>query len=139
MKRFDEEGMERDGSPRRKLAQLSSICIVLGALLVGCGGAPEETAPGAAGVDESSEALRRGGGGGGKLGFSCSKGVCTCDKSIENDCEDMSAVCTEDTLGGLIQCIDGWLTTDCTCTQAFKSPTSGTTYTPTTGGVNIGY
>jgi hypothetical protein len=56
------------------------------------------------------------------LGYSCKNGVCECDKSIENDCEDMSAECTEESLDSLITCIDGWLTTHCDCTQAFVAP-----------------
>jgi hypothetical protein len=54
-------------------------------------------------------------GGGPRLGYSCSNGTCTCDKSIENDCEDMSGVCTDASIDDLIRCIDGWLTTHCTC------------------------
>jgi hypothetical protein len=67
-------------------------------------------------VDEAGQALQRGGGGM-RLGYTCSNGVCECDKSIENDCEDMSGVCTDASLDDLIACIDGWLTTHCTCTQ----------------------
>ena len=57
------------------------------------------------------------------LGYTCSNGTCTCDKSIENDCADMSAVCTDATVDALINCINGWLTTHCTCTKAAVSPT----------------
>jgi hypothetical protein len=72
----------------------------------------------------SEQALIRGGGSRG-INFSCSGGTCTCDKSIENDCEDMSGVCTDATVDPLIDCIEGWLTTHCTCTQAFASPKAG--------------
>jgi len=86
-------------------------------------------------VAGSEQALQRGGSGP-RLGFSCTGGTCTCDKSIENDCEDMSGVCTDGSLDGLIACIDGWLTTHCTCTQIrATSGGKGSVYQPPTGGV----
>jgi hypothetical protein len=86
-------------------------------------------------VAGSEEALQRGGGGP-RLGFSCTGGTCTCDKSIENDCEDMSGVCTDGTVDDLIACIDGWLTTHCVCTQIrTSSGGKGSVYQPPTGGV----
>ena len=84
-------------------------------------------------VEGTGEALKRGGGGGG-LAFSCTNGICTCDKSIENDCEDMSGVCTDASIDDLIACIDGWATTHCTCTQ-LRASSAGSVYTPPTGGV----
>lgn len=62
-------------------------------------------------------ALTRGGSNQQRLGYTCSGGTCECSKAIENDCEDMTAVCTDATVGGVITCIDGWLTTHCTCKQ----------------------
>ena len=86
-------------------------------------------------VAGSEEALQRGGGGT-RLGYSCSGGTCTCDKSIENDCEDMSGVCTDASIDNLIACINGWLTTHCTCTQIrASSGGKGGVYQPPTGGV----
>ena len=75
------------------------------------------------------------GGGPGGLSYSCSNGTCTCDKGIENDCEDMSGVCTDGSLDGLISCIDGWLTTHCTCTKALVVHDPGGTFLPPGGGV----
>ncbi|HZR80636.1 MAG TPA: hypothetical protein VFD92_06035 [Candidatus Binatia bacterium] len=66
----------------------------------------------------SAIAMVNNGGGTGGLGYSCSGSTCTCDKSIENDCEDMSGICTDDTVDALITCINGWLTTHCVCTKA---------------------
>jgi hypothetical protein len=70
-------------------------------------------------VTGSEQALMRGGGG--RVGYSCTNGVCECDKSIENDCENMSGVCTDGSIDALIACIDGWATTHCTCTQLRSS------------------
>ena len=69
-------------------------------------------------AQEPSAAVRRGGGG--SRGYTCKNGSCECDKSIENDCEDMSGVCTDATVDALINCINGWLTTHCSCTKALK-------------------
>lgn len=82
----------------------------------------EEAAAGEQGaVTQIEQSLMRGSGPRG-LGYSCSNGTCTCDKSIENDCADMSAVCTDATVDALIACINGWLTTHCVCTQAMAAP-----------------
>ncbi len=78
--------------------------------------------------------LIRGGGPKG-LGYSCTNGVCTCDKSIENDCEDMSGVCRDGDIDDLINCIDGWLTTHCVCKTGLVAPKGGQIYQPPTGGV----
>ena len=72
-------------------------------------------------IASAEAALIRGGGSGG-LGFTCTNGSCECDKSIENDCEDMSGVCSDDTVDDLITCINGWLTTHCTCRLARVAP-----------------
>jgi hypothetical protein len=68
-------------------------------------------------VASTEQALLRGGSNQQRLGYSCTSGTCTCDKSIENDCDDMTAVCTAGTVDGVITCINGWLTTHCTCKQ----------------------
>jgi len=80
--------------------------------------------------------VNNGGGPSGGLGFSCTNGECTCDKSIENDCEDMTAVCTDATVDGVITCINGWLTTHCTCTKALVvgNPGGGGVFQPIDGG-----
>jgi hypothetical protein len=70
----------------------------------------------------AEEALTRGRVGGNRLGFTCTNGVCECDKAVENDCEDMSGVCSDDTVDDLITCIDGWLTTHCVCNLARVAP-----------------
>jgi hypothetical protein len=85
-------------------------------------------------VAASDAALMRGGGST-HASYSCSGGTCTCDKSIENDCEDMTGVCTDATVDGVITCINGWLTTHCTCTQAFIKPPTPIYTLPTTGTV----
>ncbi len=74
-------------------------------------------------IASQAEALSRGGGGSKGAGFTCTNGECTCSKEIENDCEDMSGVCSDDTVDDLIRCIQGWLTTDCTCRLAVKTST----------------
>ena len=66
-------------------------------------------------VASSEQALKRGSGGLSATG--------ECDKSIEGDCENMTALCTEDTVDDLIRCIEGWLTTHCSCTLASVAPT----------------
>ena len=100
--------------------------------LAGCGMEPtDEELDSVAESDDQSQALARGGGGQ-RLGYSCTNGTCTCSKSIENDCEDMSAVCTDATVDGLINCINGWLTTHCTCTKAFRAPSPSPYTVPTT-------
>jgi len=82
-------------------------------------------------VFQSTAQINNGGG----LGFRCSGGTCTCDKSIENDCEDMSGVCTDASIDALIGCIQGWLTTHCTCTKALVVTNPGTIFLPPGGGV----
>jgi len=88
---------------------------------------------GQAEVAGTEQALLRGGNNTIKLGYSCSGGTCECSKAIENDCEDMTAVCTDATVDGVITCINGWLTTHCTCTQdtslTVVSPTKTSTLT----------
>ena len=65
-------------------------------------------------VASSEQALKRGGGGLSATG--------ECDKSIEGDCENMTSLCTEDTVDDLIRCIEGWATTHCSCTLASVAP-----------------
>jgi len=105
----------------------------------GCVGAPavedleEGVEPDAAVASTEAELIRGGGSGG--LGFTCSGGLCTCDKSIENDCEDMSGVCSDATVDGLITCINGWLTTHCTCSLARVAPKPKAPYAVPTGSI----
>lgn len=77
-------------------------------------------------VASTEQALARGGSNQQRLGYSCTGGICECNKSIENDCEDMTGVCTDKTVDDVINCIGGWLTTHCTCTKAsaFVRPTT---------------
>jgi len=115
---------------------LAALAIVAAS---GCVGAPpiedlEDGVEQDAAVASTEAELIRGGGSGG-LGFTCSGGLCTCDKSIENDCEDMSGVCSDATVDGLITCISGWLTTHCTCSLARVAPKPKTPYTVPTGGI----
>jgi hypothetical protein len=105
----------------------------------GCVGAPpmegfEEGVEEDAAVASTEAELIRGGGSRG-LGFTCTSGQCTCDKSIENDCEDMSGVCSDATVDGLITCINGWLTTHCTCSLARVAPKPTGVFTVPTGGI----
>ena len=104
----------------------------------GCGmDGPEEETDDVGQVEpDQSQALARGGGSRG-LSYSCTNGTCTCDKSIENDCANMSGVCTDATVDALINCINGWLTTHCTCTQGFVAPPPKPYRAPTSGVVNV--
>lgn len=65
-------------------------------------------------VESSEQALFRGSGGLNATG--------ECDKSIEGDCENLTALCTDDTVDQLIRCIEGWATTHCSCTLAAVAP-----------------
>jgi len=65
-------------------------------------------------VASSEQALIRGHGGLSATG--------ECDKSIEGDCENLTALCTDDSVDDLIRCIEGWLTTHCSCTLAAVAP-----------------
>jgi hypothetical protein len=65
-------------------------------------------------VESSEQALIRGSGGLNATG--------ECDKSIEGDCENLTALCTDATVDALIACIQGWLTTHCSCTLAAVAP-----------------
>lgn len=120
MKRGDRDGKFAEGRARWAAALGAAL------MLLGCGGAEEPAAAAPEAGAESAEL--RIGGGGPRLGYSCTNGTCTCDKSIENDCEDMSAVCTDATVDALIKCIDGWLTTHCVCTKAFTAPGTSPTH-----------
>jgi hypothetical protein len=115
---------------RRKALGALVVLAIVGASGCAAGvGAEEEDA-----VTSTTDALMRGGGHVG-AGYSCSGGTCTCDKSIENDCEDMSGACTDATVDALINCINGWLTTHCTCTQGLVAPNPKSPYAAPTGGV----
>jgi hypothetical protein len=74
-------------------------------------------------VASTEEALTRGGNNKKSLGFTCTGTSCECDKSIENDCENMSGVCSDATVDALITCIGGWATTHCVCTLGLVRPT----------------
>lgn len=113
--------------PLRARVGVMGCMMLLAAGATGCLASPADIAE-AEGPDEiasAEQALIRGSGGSQRLGYSCTNGTCTCDKSIENDCEDMTAVCTDKTVDGVITCINGWLTTHCTCTKdaGFVRPT----------------
>jgi hypothetical protein len=56
----------------------------------------------------------------------CDGRQCTCDKSIENECAEMSARCTDESIDDLIDCINGWGTTHCSCPTAKVAPTPPT-------------
>jgi hypothetical protein len=122
-------------SARRRQGGLFSIVVALVAAS-GCAAAvaPEEGDQEAAGVVEP---LVRGGGGVGGASFSCTNGTCTCDKSIENDCEDMTSACTDATVDQVINCINGWLVTHCTCTQMRAAPNPGSPKNPTNLAVKL--
>ena len=111
------------------------VALAVSGVAAGCG-APEELDEADQMTAETDEQSLARGGGGRRLSYSCtSSGSCTCDKSIENDCEDMSAVCTDDTVDTLINCINGWLTTHCTCTKAKTAAPSPSPYTVPLGTV----
>jgi hypothetical protein len=81
--------------------------------------APADTAESEESTATTSSALKAGGGGGG-LGFTCTNGTCTCSKGIEGDCDRMVINCT----GGFDEfdtCMEGWLTTDCSCTYSART------------------
>jgi hypothetical protein len=84
----------------------------------GCLGNPDDEQQ----VESSEHALARGGGSAGQSYTCDANGSCMCDKSIENDCEDMSGICKDSDITNLINCINGWLTTHCTCTKALVAP-----------------
>lgn len=114
------------------------VALVVGGGALGCEAADMvegQSDDPAAEVAAVEQALARGTGGP-RAGYTCSGTTCECDKSIENDCEDMSAVCTDATVDALIACINGWLTTHCTCTKAMVAPPKTVRpYAAPTGGV----
>lgn len=101
----------------RRLFPMLAMAALATVAAAGCMGNPDDAEQ----VGSSEQALARGGGSVGQS-FSCTNGTCTCDKSIENDCWDMTAVCSDATVDGVVTCINGWLTTHCTCTQALVAP-----------------
>jgi hypothetical protein len=102
----------------------------------GCATGEELDDPGQDEVAQLEDALIRNGGSP-RASYTCSNGTCTCDKSIENDCANMSGVCTDATVDALINCINGWLTTHCTCTKAFVAPQPKSPYVQPTGGFTL--
>jgi hypothetical protein len=111
-----------DRSPRFSRTRIALAALAAAITMAGCAAQTGFDDEADSDVAVSDAALIRGGGGSTRNGYTCSGGTCTCDKSIENDCEDMSGVCTDATVDALINCINGWLTTHCTCTQAFVRP-----------------
>jgi hypothetical protein len=142
--RFRQSSAKRS-VPRLGRPSLGQRLLILAALAFayasGCAaGAPEASLGDAVETDAeiaSAEAALIRGSGGSSLGFTCTNGKCTCDKSIENDCEDMSGVCSDDTVDDLINCIEGWLTTDCICTLAIAAPRPQVQYTAPIGTFNV--
>jgi len=104
-----------------KILRTLAVCLFAGVAAQGCAATQadiDEAELEAQGeVASTEQALVRGGNNKQKLGFTCTGGSCECDKSIENDCEDMTAVCSGGTVDGVITCINGWLTTHCSCTK----------------------
>jgi hypothetical protein len=117
---------------RTKSLRIAVVCLLAGLSVQGCAGATQ------ADIDEaelqgepldevaSTEQALKGGGWNQQRGFSCNGNSCECSKAIENDCEDMTAVCTDGTVDAVIACIGGWATTHCVCTKAtgFVRPTT---------------
>lgn len=103
-----------------QLVRTLAISLLLGLAAQGCAAtqADIDQAEQQAAVDSTEQALVRGGSNHQRLGYSCTGNSCECDKSIENDCEDMTGVCTDGTVDAVIACINGWLTTHCVCTKA---------------------
>lgn len=118
-----------------KTLRTAAVLVLTGAAAQGCAGATAADIEGAeleaqADVASSEQALVRGGYNQQRLGYSCTGNVCECSKAIENDCEDMTAVCTDKTVDAVITCISGWLTTHCVCTKdtGLVRPTTLPTY-----------
>ena len=114
---LDSTRSARSAQRRGGLLATLGLAFLTTVAAAGCLGNPDDAEP----VTGSESALARGSGSAGQS-YSCSGGTCTCDKSIENDCEDMSGVCSDGSIDNLIACINGWLTTHCTCTQALVAP-----------------
>jgi hypothetical protein len=110
---------------RTKTIRIAVVCLLAGFSASGCAAATQ------ADVDEAElqaelaeqdevasteQALLSGGWN--QRGFSCNGNSCECSKAIENDCEDMTAVCTDATVDAVIACINGWATTHCVCTKS---------------------
>ena len=114
---------------RTKTLRIAVVCLLAGLSAQGCAGATQADIDEAelAGQDEvasTEQALKSGGWN--QRGFTCNGNSCECSKAIENDCEDMTAVCTDATVDAVIACINGWATTHCVCTKAtgFVRPTT---------------
>ena len=105
-------------STRLRLAHLFGVAAAAAVALAGCAvdGADPVEEP----VASTTEALNGGGGHGG-IGFTCEGGTCTCSKSIDGDCDNMLINCVGD-MTGFYTCLDGWLTTDCSCATTLRAP-----------------
>lgn len=106
-----------------KSVRVAAICLLTGLTGQACAPATQadvdEAELGAeAEVASSEQALISGGWNQQRLGYTCTGNTCECSKAIENDCEDMTAVCTDKTVDAVIACINGWATTHCVCTKA---------------------
>lgn len=111
-----------------------ALVVAVGSATLALAGCAADAADGEQGAAASEEALRIGGGGGGGLGFTCENGTCTCSKEIVGDCDKMKINCTGD-MTNFENCLKGWLTTDCSCTQAMTTTPTKPIYTaPISGG-----
>jgi hypothetical protein len=128
-------------STLRRFVRLASLAGAGALVLAGCAIDPNgavEDGPGDPAAT-TSEALFSTGGGTGGNGFTCDGATCTCSKTIEGDCDRMRINCTGD-MTSFDNCLKGWLTTDCSCTEVrsistprfpqYKAPTGGVLLSP---------
>jgi hypothetical protein len=104
---------------RTKTLRIAVVCLLAGLTAQGCASATQADIDDAELQDEvasTEQALKSGGWN--QRGFTCNGNSCECSKAIENDCEDMTAVCTDKTVDAVIACINGWATTHCVCTKS---------------------
>jgi hypothetical protein len=104
-----------------KTLRTAVVCLLAGLTAQGCASATQADIDdaeleGQEEVASTEQALKSGGWN--QRGFSCNGNSCECSKAIENDCEDMTAVCTDATVDAVIACINGWATTHCVCTKS---------------------
>jgi hypothetical protein len=111
-----------------KLTALILTSLLLATTAIGCGGAPDE-------IGDTSDEIRNGGFGNQRPKWCSDTGSCRCSKLIENDCEDMSAVCTDASVDALIACINGHWVTDCFCRMQGLTIRPGSPAIPPGGGV----
>jgi len=126
------DGYEETSTMKSTPVHVACIATFAAALLVSTSGCAVGTAPdgqeGREAVSSTGQALTPGGGGSvGTTGYTCSPApdgttTCTCSKLIENDCEDMSAVCAPDEIDTLLKCIQGWFTNACVCRAGRVAP-----------------